>query len=332
MADERLAWGVHMPRKLDLKPIRDGFIALDWAEVGDLNKLADTREAFRAVVASTYPDRKRGSVPVSAGTLFRFVHEMQRGDVVVHPSKVDRLVHLGVVAGDYEFLGSAEDGYPNRRQVKWVRHVPRPAFSQSALHEIGSAVSLFQIRNHLDEFLAAMKGESLEPEEIDEAIPETTSEETEEATRDFVLKRLKSQLAPRQFEFFVAHLLQRMGYEAHVTQQSNDGGIDIIGSTDELGFEKPIKVQCKQKHSTVGQPDVAQLYGHIADKEYGLFVTLGEYSPQARTFERSKPNLRLIDGTALVDLIFSHYAKFDPTYQVLLPLRRIYVPGSIGTE
>jgi restriction system protein len=73
-------------------------------------------------------------------------------------------------------------------------------------------------------------------------------------------------------------------------------------------------------------------YGHIDNEEHGLFVTLGDYTPQARNFERSKPNLRLIDGGALVDLIFNHYEQFDPSYQTLLPLRQIYVPGNIAKE
>ena len=106
-----------------------------------------------------------------------------------------------------------------------------------------------------------------------------------------------------------------------------------LGKFEQQRRGKPIiKVQCKQQLSTVGQPEVAQLYGHIDSEENGLFVTLGNYSPPARNFERSKPNLRLIDGGTLVDLIFSHYDRFDPSYQTLLPLRQVYVPGSIATE
>lgn len=314
------------------KPIKEGFVAIGWSEVGDLSKLPTTREAFREIVAGTYPERKPGSFPVTGGTLFRFTHEMKRGDVVIHPSKIDRLVHIGIIDGDYIHLAAAES-YPNRRKVKWLKHVPRATFSQSALHEIGTAVTLSQVRNHLEEFLAALKGQAFEPEEIDEAATESPSEETEEATKDFVLKRLKSQLDPYQFEHFVAHLLERMGYHTRVTQQSSDGGIDILASKDELGFEKPIiKVQCKQKLSSTGHPEVAQLYGHIDKEEHGLFVTLGDYTAQARTFERSKPNLRLIDGSTLVDLIFNHYERFDPSYQTLLPLKRTYVPARIARD
>src|SRR5688572_8426803 len=118
MADDRPAWCVHMPRTLGSKPITEGFIAIGWSEVGDLSKLPKTREAFREIVARTYPDRKPGSFPVTGGTLFKFVHELERGDVVIHPSKIDRLVHIGMVDGDYIHLTSGE-GLPNRHKVKW---------------------------------------------------------------------------------------------------------------------------------------------------------------------------------------------------------------------
>ena len=121
-----------------------------------------------------------------------------------------------------------------------------------------------------------------------------------------------------------------MGYHARVTQASSDGGIDIIAHRDELGFEPPIiKVQCKQMLGTIGRPDVQQLHGAIERGEHGLFVTLGTYSPDARTFERTKPNLRLIDGEALIGLIYAHYHKFEPRYQMLIPLKQSYIPGSV---
>jgi restriction system protein len=33
----------------------------------------------------TYPDAKPGAIPTNAGQLFRFVHEMQVGDLVAYP-------------------------------------------------------------------------------------------------------------------------------------------------------------------------------------------------------------------------------------------------------
>lgn len=66
--------------------------------------------------------------------------------------------------------------------------------------------------------------------------------------------------------------------------------------------------------------------------EYGLLVTLGTVTSQAKAFARSKDNLRFIDGPELVDLIFQHYERFDAKYKGLLPLRRVYVPEAIEED
>lgn len=332
MSDDKPMWGIHMPLSLGMSPVQDGFIAIGWPDVGDLSKITANRSSFKEAVAEAYPEKKPGAIPIDAGTLFKFAAEMRKNDLVVYPSKSDRMVNLGLVDGDY-FYNKDQADFPNRRKIKWIQHIPRTEFSQTALHEIGSFVTLFAIKNNTEEFIAAFEGETLPTEDVDEDTEQAASASTEEATTDFVIKRLKTKLDTYQFEKFVAHLLERMGYHARVTQKSGDGGIDIIAHRDELGFEPPIiKVQCKQTLSTIGQPDVAQLYGHIQHGEHGLFVTLGEYSAQAKQFERGKSNLRLIDGEQLIALIFSHYDKFDPRYQMLLPMKKVYIPGVVSAE
>ncbi|WP_238560227.1 restriction endonuclease [Sphingomonas sp. Mn802worker] len=307
-------------------------MALGWNDVGDLSKLAPTREAFKAAYSATYPDAKAGNVAVSAGVLFRFVREMKAGDVVVYPSKEDRMVNIGVVAGEYRVDPALPDDCHNARAVQWRRSVPRTSFSQPALNEIGSALTLFRVSSNAEEFLAALRGEAFEAAEIDEVSAERAAAQVQESTEDFIIKRLKGGQTAYQFEHFVAHLLKCMGYFSRVTQASGDGGVDIIAHRDELGFEPPIiKVQCKQVLSTIGRPEVQQLHGAIERGEHGLFVTLGGFSADARTFERTKPNLRLIDGEALIEMIYAHYEKFEPRYQMLLPLTRSYVPNPIGS-
>lgn len=329
---EKTIWGVHMDWSLALSPVEKNFIAIGWAELGDLSKVSASRETLKAALAATY-NTKPGAIPVNAGVLFRFVHEMKSGDIVVYPSKPDRMVNIGVVEGDYTFDKTISQTYPNQRRVKWLRQLPRTDFSADALHEIGSAITLFKVTNNAEEFLAAFEGQAIQPPTNDLESAETVSIQAEESATDFIIKKLKTGINPYQFEEFVGHVLERMGYHARVTQKSGDGGIDIIAHKDELGFTPPIiKVQCKQTLNSIGQPEVAQLYGHVESSEFGLFVTLGAFTPDARRFERSKRNLRLIDGNALVELIFSHYPQFQPKYQVLLPLRQIYIPGVLATD
>jgi restriction system protein len=329
---DKTIWGIHMRRDHGFAPIEQGYIAIGWTQMGDLALIKPTRDAFKAAYRRAYPDEKPGTIPVSAGVVYRFVVEMKPGDIVIYPSKVDRMVNIGVIEGGFQYDATAAFNCPQRRRVKWLQHIPRANFSQPALNEIGSAVTLFKVTSNAEEFLAALEGQSFDVEDIDEVSAERVTEQVEESTEDFIIKRLKTSQTPYQFEHFIAHLLKCMGYYSRVTQASGDGGVDIIAHRDELGFEPPIiKVQCKQVLSTIGRPDVQKLFGAIEREEKGLFVTLGSFSADARTFEQTKPNLRLIDGSALIELIYEHYHQFEPRYQMLLPLKRSYIPGPIAS-
>lgn len=65
-----------------------------------------------------------------------------------------------------------------------------------------------------------------------------------------------------------------------------------------------------------------QLAGAVAHggSELGLFVTLGTYTPDALHMERTRQDLRLINGSRLVELIFEHYAALDTEWKRLLRL------------
>ena len=324
-------WGIHGGRTGDADKLflTDSCIALGWHKVGDLSKLAASREAFKAVIADKYPEKKAGAVPVDAGQLFRFVYEAKIGDIAIYPSKADRLIHIGHISGNYSFNSKGEVTYPHRRHVEWLKDVPRTQFSQGALHEVGSAMSFFAVKTYADEFRAAIEGKTAPTPVAEDDSVAAVAEEIEEQTRDYILKKLAQELKGGSFEDFIAQLLQVMGYKTRQPGRGKgaDGGVDILAHKDELGFEPPIiKVQVKSKEGTSGDPEISALYGKCDKDEYALFVTLGDFSNQAISFARSKPNLRLVAGAELVNLILQHYEKFDSRYKGVLPLKRVYVP------
>jgi len=251
---------------------------------------------------------------------------MKIGDLIVYPSKIDKQIHIGEITGNFEYQPNIEPGYPQTRSVKWLKHLPRTVFSQGALWETGSAMSFFQIKNFADEFMAVLEGKKsigVAPNDESAGIEPL---DIEQQTRDFVIKQLSQNLKGLPFEEFVAHLLEKMGYRARLTQ-TNEPSVDIIAHKDDLDFEPPIiKVQVKSSDGISSDKDVSALYGKVGASEHGLFVTLGTFSSQATRFAGSKSNLRLIDGQELVDLIFTHYEQFDSKYKSILPLKRIYVP------
>ena len=151
--------------------------------------------------------------------------------------------------------------------------------------------------------------------------------QAEVSTSDFVIKRLMSELSGHQFEEFMAHLLECMGYTARVTSKSGDGGVDVIAHMDPLGFQPPIvKVQCKRTTGQTPRPDVDQLLGTLGDGEYGLFVNLGSFARGAVELERNRAKLRLINGEQFVELVFEHYTSLSPRYRAMIPLKQIFVP------
>jgi len=331
-------WGVHNDR-LTTELVDGGFISVGWDPVGDLRAVGLTREHLKAALAAAYPDVKPRAIAGWAGVLLRFASEISDGDVIVAPYRPDSTINMGIVTGPYEFHPE-EPIHRHRRPVRWEKiGVSRTVFSQAALYEIGSLLTVFGIRKHVDEFMAvlgAAEDEDLETaaQSAEESLPvegvasidEPRASRIERHTRDFVLDQLKSSLAPQEFEEFTADLLRAMGYEAHATAYSQDGGVDVIAHRDPLGVEPPlIKVQCKQMTTTIGAPDVQQLIGTQSPNELSLFVTLGSYSREARSIERVRQGLRLIDGEELVDLVLRNYNRLSPVWHGRIPLRSVLV-------
>lgn len=185
MADKTI-WGIHMPLELGLGPVSAAYIAIGWPNMGDLSLIAPTRDAFKDRVTTTHPETKPGAIPGAAGVLYRFAVEMQVGDVVIYPSKPDRMVNIGVVNGPYSYDPGRHAEHPHVRPVKWLTSLPRTTFSQSALNEIGSAITMFRVAANADEFLAAMEGREFEASDIDDVSAETVSAQVEESTEDFI--------------------------------------------------------------------------------------------------------------------------------------------------
>lgn len=160
MSDEQtanaFAWCIRANDASEEKLFLDkNIIAIGWPEVGDLNKIKATRENFKKKTQRAYPNSKNRTVAAWAGTLYRFVVEMQIGDYVIFPStKTDRMINIGIVKSDYIYNNLSE--YPNFRKAKWLKHLPRTYFSQGALSVAGSRMTLFRIKKYADEYLNSL--------------------------------------------------------------------------------------------------------------------------------------------------------------------------------
>lgn len=339
MSAMRSVWGIqndHFGSEL----VEGGFVSIGWDDLGDLRAIGLEREALKAAFARAYPDDKPRAIAGRAGILLRFGAEIAEGDVIVAPYRPDSTINIGIVTGPYEFHADAP-AHRHRRRVRWEKlGVSRTVFSQPALYEIGSLLTVIGIRKNAEEFLAVLAAtdeaayESVATDASGgvEVRDELTEEEPrasriDRQTRDFVLERLqRPHLTDQEFEEFTADLLRALGYQARVTQFSQDGGVDVIAHRDPLGVEPPlIKVQCKHQTGTIGSPEVQQLVGTQAATELGLFVTLGSYSKDARAIERTRQGLRLLSGEDPVDLVLQTYAELPPRWRRRVPLTPLLV-------
>lgn len=326
-AEEKRVWGVHTQD--DNFFLRNNVIAIGWHEFGDLRAVEATRNAFKDRYSVVYPDAKKGSIATSSGMLFRFCNEVQIGDYVVFPSKSNRMINIGIITGDYQYVPEAiatTNGYVQQRSVKWLKHLPRMSFSQGALYEVGSAMSIFTIKNYADEFLAALDKDfhkKMVEDSEDESVA-ATADEIIENTKDFILKELSRQLKGYALEEFIANLLNAMGYRTKVSPQGGDNGIDIIAYKDEL--PPRIAVQVKSQDSDIKETTIQSLKGAMMPGDYGLFITLSNYTKNAQNFLNANPIIRGINGSELVDLILQYYEKLSDKYQNLIPLKKVYIP------
>lgn len=343
-------WCVHNDT-LTTELLDEGFVSIGWDNIGDLRQVGPSRDALKAALSAAYPDDKPRSVANRAGILLRFAFEMREGDIIVAPYRPDGTINIGVIAGPYEYVPSAST-HRHRRRVQWGKvGVSRTVFTEGALHEIGSMLTVFRIRRHASEYAAvlkateddtlesvaaeAAKGESASPaaesHDPEEILEEPRASRIERHTRDYLLKALKNDLTPREFEEFTAALLEAMGYQARVTAYSQDGGVDVIAHRDPLGIEPPVlKVQCKQMTTTISSPEVQRLVGTQVAGELSVFVTLGGYSRDALAIERGRQGLRLIGGEELVDLTLEHYDRLSSIWRLRMPLRSVLVVDDIA--
>lgn len=320
--EEKRVWGVHTQD--DYLFLHNDVIAIGWKDFGDLKTIENTRDAFKEKYAQVYPDSKKQAIANNVGMLYRFIYEMQVGDYVVFPSKTDRMINIGMVEGEYYYEPTAPE-YVQQRKVKWLKHLPRTLFSQGALYESGSFMSLFLIKNYADEYLAALdnnfKKSVIDTE--DETVG-ATAEEIIESTKDFVLKELSKNLKGYDLEGFVADLLTAMGYRTVVSPHGGDGGIDITAYKDEL--PPRILVQVKSQDGDIKESVLQSLKGALREGDYGAFITLSNYTKNAQKYLKNNPIIRGINGSELVDLILDNYEKLSEKYQKMIPLKKVYIP------
>ena len=183
-----------------------------------------------------------------------------------------------------------------------------------------------------NEYLGSLD-KKFSPKMVEDTEDETvgvTAEDIMNNTRDYMLKEISRQFKGYDLENFVASLLNAMGYRTTVSPHGGDSGIDIIAYKDEL--PPRIAVQVKSQDGDIKETTIQSLKGAMMPGDYGLFVSLSDYTKSAKKFLKANPIIRGINGIELVNLVLKYYEGLDEIYQRAIPLKKVYIPVAKGED
>ena len=141
--------------------------------------------------------------------------------------------------------------------------------------------------------------------EIEMRVPELILSIYEQVLND---PRVVYKLEPYQFEYLVAEIFRNKGFNAKVTQQTRDGGKDIIATCEIGGILYRTYFECKKyaRNRPVRVDIIRSLFGVLErDRiEKGVIVTTSYFTKDAvREAERLNGRIKLIDYNALCKMM-----------------------------
>jgi restriction system protein len=131
--------------------IKKSLIVLADQGMGNLRLIPKRRSAFYSVYSSCHSAGSQTEISGIGGKFFRFIHEMNVGDLVLYPCRLDQKIYFGKVTGAYFYDISKAEEYPHRRKVRWEGSFPKGLLSESCKKELGAARTFFRFLRHVEE-------------------------------------------------------------------------------------------------------------------------------------------------------------------------------------
>lgn len=126
------------------------------------------------------------------------------------------------------------------------------------------------------------------------------------------LKEVLHTMDPFQFEYLVADLLKKIGYEdVNVTKRSGDKGIDIVANLTIGGItsvKTVIQVKRYSASNKINGAVITQLRGSAEVDQRGLVITTSDYTKDGidEAQASNKMPVSLINGEKLIQLLITH--------------------------
>jgi len=145
--------------------LEQNVITIGWSWLGDISKI-DNKEELRELQQQVDPEHPNKTSSGYTTKLWQFFDEMEIGDLIVMPSKVDHAkVYVGRIKSSYSYDHSTDPQFSHQREVKWLGYFERNDLTSEALNTFKSPHSVFQIHHKpFLEFLRAFVSSKHNPE------------------------------------------------------------------------------------------------------------------------------------------------------------------------
>ena len=316
--------------------VKEHLVCHGWNDLPDYSACR-TKDDLRTLYVRTYPRESEKRISSGLGQVWRFAHDIQKGDLVALPLKTTSEFAFGRITGEYEYKVVAPN-VRHIRNVEWLKNVPRSEFPQDILFSMNSALTVFKVTRHDAEARVTRILASNDPaseiatEEAEGEIEGNIEEgavDLVDVAHDQILKFIQAEFKSHRLADLVGAVLRAQGYKTKVMPPGPDGGVDILAGSGPLGFDKPrLCVQVKSGKGTEGQKTFNELRGVMSkfDVHQGLLVSWGGFTkPLNQDARNDFFKVRLWDQGDIVGAILENYERLDDEIKAELPLKRIWV-------
>jgi len=312
-----------------------GAVGIGWPEIAEIAAQGADRTALTNAYCSVHPEAKPQSAQMAVSQVYRFVNEIQQGDLVVTYSPTTRKYLIGTVTGKpLYFRDRSNISMDISRPVDWsATEVDRDNLSIATRNTLGSIMTVFKLPDSAtQEVQAASLGKPMTPQQSGE---EPDVEDPLRNVEALAFERIKDQVSQLDWEDMqelVAGILRAMNYKTQVSPPGSDLGRDILASPDGFGFEQPrIVVEVKHRKESMGSQDIRSFLGGRHKDDRGLYVSTGGFTKDARyEADRSSVPLTLWTLEELTKALLDNYEQTDSRTRALVSLRTFYAPADMG--
>lgn len=290
---------------------RQGVIGIGWRDARDLGGVDDWEE-FKRIVGEAYPDYSARGLGNVCGSIWKFVHEMKSGSLVVVPLPNGAFQVAEVIDDEafYDEQGYQKD-YAWRRKAKWVtsKPVPRNRASNVLQRRLKCQQTCIEITELYQELQAALERQE----------PVSFKSELYDSARNHVVDHLLKSVTSTQLEVLISKIFQAQGYQAERlhTVQDAPGDVDVRLVIDVgLGAEaRPLSIgiQIKQHEGLTDKHAVEQIRDRLEaeDIDRGMVVSTAEDFDEGAKELAKENDIALVSREELADWVLDNLGRIE---------------------